>query len=267
MSRLHVPDIKTLDDLNVLPPPVRDEVYLRLVPPPLLAALGLPRARLLGPGGHPVRITAPDGASWARVEVRATRDDRDPALLLDLGMSGFGVLELSLVQVNDPRGPRFAIDHDEDGQDTLLGTVGRNRAEERRALGAGLAPGQVRRGLRMLGPVLEAVDGFCRLLGHEFYLVEPLFYHSAVLFERQGCAYFLGRERMEAIDARFRPGGDLHAGLDGSSPFRQRGFEATARGRSWAVHDGILGEPWEGIKMFRAPGAPAAVRTFPDGRY
>lgn len=267
MSPLHVPDIKSLEDLNALPLAVRAEVYLRLVPAPLLTALGLPRTRLLGPDDHPVRITAPDGASWARVEVRASRDDRDPALLLDLGMSGFGVLELSLVQVSDPSGPRFAIDRDEDGQDTLLGTACRNHAEEGRALGAGLAPGQVRRGLRMLGAVLGAFDGFCRLLGHELYLVEPLFYHSAILFERRGCAYFLGRERMESIDARFRPGGDLYQALDGSSPFRQRGFEATARGRSWAIHDGVLGEPWDGIKMFRAPDAPTAATTFPGGRY
>ena len=77
----------------------------------------------------------------------------------------FGVPELSLVQINDPRSPRFAIDRDEDGLDTLLGTVRRNANEERRAMAAGLAPGQVRSGLRMLGEVLSAMDDFCRLLG------------------------------------------------------------------------------------------------------
>jgi hypothetical protein len=188
-------------------------------------------------------------------------------LLVDVGMSAFSVPELSLVQVSDPRAPRFAIDRDEDGQDTLLGLVGRNRREEERALAAGLAPGQVRRGLRMLGHVLGAMDDFCRLLGRDFYLVEPLFYHSAILYERWGCDYLMGRERMDEIHAAFGPGGDLHHALDDSTPFRRRGFEGTARGRSWAIHDGILGAAWDGVKMFRVPGAPVRVSTFPGGAY
>jgi hypothetical protein len=267
-ERLGTLGIGTIGEINVLPPRVREEIYLRLVPDLLLATLSLDRQRLLsGPGHPPVRVTAPDEASWARVEVRAAPDDRDPALLIDVGMSAAAVPELSLVQVNDPRAPRFAIDRDEDGQDTLLGTICRNRAEEQRALAAGLAPGQVRRGLRMLGAVLETMDDFCRLLGCELYLVEPLFYHSAILYERRGCGYLLGRERMEEIHAGFLPGGELHRRLDDSSPFRRPGLDHTARGRSWAIHDGILGAAWQGVKMFRAPGAAARVSTFPGGAY
>jgi hypothetical protein len=249
--------------INMLPRGVREEVYLRLVPDELLATLTVERQDLR----RRARISAPDEASWARVELRAAADDRDPALLLDVGTSAFGVPELSLVQINDPRSSRFAIDRDEDGHDTLLGTVRRNRAEERRAMAAGLAPGQVRFGLRMLGAVLQAMDDFCRLLDQEFYLVEPLFYHSAILYERRGCGYVMGRERMEAIHEGFQPGGELLRRLDGSSPFRRRGLERTARGRSWAIHDGLLGDPWAGVKMFRAPGAPAAISTFPGGAY
>jgi acetoin utilization protein AcuC len=182
-------------------------------------------------------------------------------------MSAVAAPELSLVQINDPRAPRFAIDRDEEGQDTLLGTASRNQVEEQRALAAGLAPGQVRRGLRMLGAVLESMDDFCRLLGCEFYLVEPLFYHSAILYERRSCGYFLGRERMEEIHAGFLPGGELHRRLDDSSPFRRRGLDHTARGRSWAIHDGILGEAWQGVKMFRAPETSAGISTFPGGAY
>jgi hypothetical protein len=111
------------------------------------------------------------------------------------------------------------------------------------------------------------MDEFCRLLGSEFYLLEPLFYHSAILYERQRCGYFIGRERMEQIHAGFQPGGELHRRLDGSSPFRGRGLERTARGRSWAIHDGILGDPWQGVKMFRAPQALSRISTFPGGSY
>lgn len=267
-GRLDALGLGGITEINMLPPRVREEVYLRLVPNRLLAALALERHALrVHPDNPLVSITAPDEASWARVELRAAADDRDPALLIDVGTSAFGVPQLSLVQINDPQSPRFAIDRDEDGLDTLLGTVRRNEAEERRAMAAGLAPGQVRGGLRMLGAVLGAMDDFCRLLGQEFYLVEPLFYHSAILYERRGCGYVTGRDRMEAIHQAFLLGGDLHRRLDDSSPFRQRGLERTARGRSWAIHDGVLGGPWDGVKMFRAPAAPAEVSTFPGGAY
>ncbi|MGH7332012.1 MAG: hypothetical protein ACREKS_04535 [Candidatus Rokuibacteriota bacterium] len=267
-GRLEGIGLSSIAEINVLPAGVRDEIYLRLVPDRLLAAVSLDRQALLGCEQHgPVRITAPDGAAWVRIELWAKPDDRDPTLLLDVGMSGFAVPELSLVQINDPYAPRFAIDRDGDGQDTLLGTACRNEVEECRALAAGLAPGQVRRGLRMLGAVLESMDEFCRLLGREFYLLEPLFYHSAILYERRSCGYFIGRERMEEIHAGFQAGGELHRRLDSSSPFRGPGLERTARGRSWAIHDGILGEPWQGVKMFRAPQALSRISTFPGGPY
>src|SRR6266852_1213331 len=67
------------------------------------------------------------------------------------------------------------------------------------------------------------------------------------------------------------PGGPLHRLLDDSTPFRRRGFDATVRGRSWAIHDGILDAAatsgWSGVKMYRVPGRPAAVSTFPGGTY
>ncbi len=271
-SQVHGQKINSILELNALPESVREQLYLRLVPPALLARFAVnPRTLRDVHGAHLVRITAPDGAPWARVEVRRRDDDRDPVLLLDVGMSPFGVPELSFVQIADPTAPRYGIDRDEDGQDTLLGTASRNLVEERRALADGLAPGQVRRGLRMLSPVLEAMDAFCLLLGREFYLLEPLFYHSALLYERQGCDYFIGRDRMDEIHAGFQPGGELHARLDAASPFRRRGMASTVRGRSWAIHDGVLGhtlgEAWSAVKMYRVPGRPAAVSTFPGAMY
>src|SRR6266852_4230670 len=248
------PTIESILDLNALPWTLREPIYARLCPEELLARFGVHRGTLLnGAGERPLRIAAPDEGSWARVELRERRDDRDPVLAVDIAMSAFGVPELTFVQINDPASPRYGVDRDPDGQDTLLGTVSRNLAEEERALRDGLGPGQVRRGLRMLGRVLECMDGFCRLLGREFYLVEPLFYHSAILYERHGCEYLMGRELMDEIHAGFLEGGALHRRLDDSTPFRRRGFEAFVRGRSWAIHDGILAEPlvsgWSGVKM------------------
>jgi len=266
------PGIDSILDLNGLPWTLREQIYVRLVPEELLARFGVDRGTLRnGAGERPVRIAAPDDASWARVELREPHNDRDPVLLIDIAMSAFGVPELTFVQVNDPGSPRYGVDRDADGQDTLLGTVSRNLDEEARALDDGLGPGQIRRGLRMLGRVLECMDGFCRILGRDLYLVEPLFYHSAVLYERQGCDYLMGRELMDEIHAGFLEGGALHRCLDDSTPFRRRGFDASVRGRSWAIHDGILSAMrvggWSGVKMYRVPGRHATVSTFPAGGY
>jgi hypothetical protein len=266
------PGIDSILDLNGLPWTLREQIYVRLVPEELLARFGVERGTLRnGAGERPVRIAAPDDASWARVELRERHTDRDPVLLIDIAMSAFGVPELTFVQVNDPGAPRYDVDRDADGQDTLLGTVSRNLDEEARALDDGLGPGQVRRGLRMLSRVLECMDGFCRILGRELYLVEPLFYHSAVLYERQGCDYLMGRELMDEIHAGFLEGGALHSCLDDSTPFRRRGFDASVRGRSWAIHDGILSAMhvggWSGVKMYRVPGRPSTISTFPGGEY
>jgi hypothetical protein len=263
--------MNSIVQINALPAGLREQLYLRLLPEELLTRFAVDRRTLLTPTGERlVRIAAGDDKPWARVELRAREHDRDPVLLIDIGMSAFAVPELSLVQVNDPSAPRYGIDRDEDGHDTLLGTASRNPREEARALADGLAPGQVRRGLRMLGRVLERMDAFCRLLGREFYLVEPLFYHSALHYERHGCDYFIGRDRMDEINAGFQPGGPLQARLDDSTVFRRRGFEATVRGRSWAIHDGILGERFgdgTGVKMYRIPGRQAGVSTFPRAVY
>ena len=265
-------EIGSIQELNGLPPALREGLYARLIPRGVLERVGVDPSTGTNAAGHRLlRVVAPADQTWARVEVRASRDDRDPLVLVDVAMSPLSVLELSFVQIADPAAARFAIDRDEDGQDTLFGTTTRNRDEEARALRAGLAPGQVRRGLRLLGAVLAAMDEFCRLLGKELFLVEPLFYHSALLYERHGCGYLLGRDLMEQVHAEFQPGGRLHAALDGSSAFRQSGFDKTARGRSWAIHDGVLdaidGMSWSGIKMYRLAGQPADVSTFPAWTY
>jgi hypothetical protein len=261
-------EVGSIEELNGLPGEVREALYLRLVPPEVLARVGAdPRTGRDAVGHQLVRVVAPAGQAWARVEVRASRDDRDAILLVDVDMGPFAVPELSFVQITDPTAERFGIDRDEEGRDTLFGTVTRNREEEARALAAGLAPGQVRRGLRLLGRVMAAMEDFCRLLGKEVFLVEPLFYHSALLYERHGCDYFLGRDRMEEIHAGFQADGPYAGRLDGSTPFRRQAFADTIRGRSWAIHDGILGAAWSGVKMYRVPGVPAGVSTFPGATY
>jgi len=259
--------IGSIQEINALPPEVAEALYARLIPEELLDRFGIDHLTHCRDDVRLVRVTAPEGKPWARVEVRAAPDDRDPALLVHIEMSPLSVPELAFVQITDPGRPRYAIDRDPEGRDTLFGTVSRNVEEELRAMKDGLAPGQVRPGLRLLGRVLESMEAFCRLIGKEFYLLEPLFYHSAILYERRGCGYLFGREVMEEINEGFAEGGALRSALDGSTPFRRPGAGSSVRGRSWALHDGVAGPTWGGVKMYKAVGRHAGVVTFPGGRY
>ncbi len=260
--------LSSIQEINHLPREMVEALYLRLVPEQMLDRFAIDPQTLKGPEGtRLVRITAPPDKPWARVEVRSSTEDRDPALLVDVEMSPLSVPELAFVQITNPQGTRYGIDRDLEGRDTLFGTVSRNIDEELRAFRDGLAPWQVRRGLQLLPRVLDAMDGFCRLMGAELYLVEPLFYHSAVLYERQGCGYLLGREVMDKIHDGFALGGPLASALDGSLPLRSPEAGSTVRGRSWALHDGLSPGAWAGVKMYRAPGRHAGMNTFPGGIY
>ncbi|MBU0705420.1 MAG: hypothetical protein KKC18_16340, partial [Chloroflexi bacterium] len=113
---------------------------------------------------------------------------------------------------------------------------------------------------RRLIPTLE---WFVTALNHDAVYIQPLAYHNAILFERLGFSYMLGMGRMEWIHKEFSPGGLLFRWLDGSTPFRRPAAESSVRGRSWAIHDGILGEPYSDVKMYKHVGVHSGVITFP----
>lgn len=113
-------------------------------------------------------------------------------------------------------------------------------------------------------PILEQ---FVTGLHHDTFYIQPLAYHNAILFERLGFAYTLGLGRMEWIHREFAPGNLLFRRLDGSTPFRRPGAESSVRGRSWAIHDGILSEPYSNVKMYKRVGIHAGVVTFPHAAW
>lgn len=128
---------------------------------------------------------------------------------------------------------------------------------------AGLAPGQIRPGLRMVRAVLDRIEAFASRLGKPALVLEAFFYHNALLYERHGFGYLAGQERMEAIHRGFLPGGDLEARLDERTPFRAPIAGATIRGRSWTIHDGILPRPWWPPMMYRPLGVRLGICTGP----
>jgi hypothetical protein len=111
------------------------------------------------------------------------------------------------------------------------------------------------------------MERFVAGLGKDRFFIEPLAYHNAIAFERYGFAYVTGRFKMGEIDRSFRTGGALLNLLDSSTPFRQPDQACTVRGRSWAIHDGVLGEPWSGVRMYKRVGHDAGICTFPDAVY
>lgn len=175
-----------------------------------------------------------------RIRVPTQRTTGDFALSLDLEEAGAGQLRLSFIVINDLSGPRFDIDIDTNGNLTLLGTASRNYPAEAAALRAGLGPCQVRRGLKMFSMMLPKIEAFAAEQGYVAIVLEPLTYHNAVMYERYGFAYVRGRKRMTQINRAFKPGGILHAAMNDSTPFRRPELCDDPRGRSWAIHDGIL---------------------------
>lgn len=258
----------SLHQVNLLPEPAKEQIYRTLLPVHLLETYGIDPETMADAAGHRlVTFTFPAGSSLVEIDVRPDPGFRDPLLYLELSDTRLNQIEVILFLVNDPTGERFDTDLDWEGHHTKFGTFRRNIPEEIRAMKAGLVPGQVRSGLRLTRPQIPLLERFFTRLGHDYYLMDPLGYHNAIILERLGCNYLQGLRRMQWIHEQFQPGGCLREKLDGSTPFRQPDAWRTVRGRSWAVHDGILGEPWSGIRMYKRVGHHGGVDTFPDGPY
>lgn len=255
----------SLYDINNLPQPDKECIYLNLIPEKLFTRYQLDPNSLQNKAGEKViKFYCPQGMGFVSIEVKCRAEDEDPVFTLDLETTNLSQIELSFLSFNDPLSERFQVDRDAEGSKNFLGTGRRNIKEEERALASGLAPGQVRKGIGLLRDFFEIINKFLEAMDCELYLLEPLFYHNAITYERYGCGYLEGKTRMEKIHQGFGPGRELYERLDGSSPFRKRGFEKTVRGRSWAIHDGILLEPWKSPKMYKNIRQDLRVSTFPD---
>lgn len=255
----------SIRQINALPDQIKRAFYCALVPRSVLAAKRVGSEVLLDRLTYNVRC--PENTGSVEIDVRHPIDDTDPVVYVQMADTFSGQLEVLLMMINDPTAPRFATDRDWKGEPTKFGTMTRNREAETLAMEAGLAPGQVRRGLGLGRELVPAMERFAASLGKNLFFIEPLTYHNAVLFERYGFAYVTGQAGMVDIQRGFQPGEELWQKLDGSNAFRMPTAAASVRGRSWAIHDGILGHPWTNIRMYKRLGQHAGISTFPDGRY
>jgi len=254
--------------INVLPPQVRDFLFIKLIPQKLFFRFNIDPITLRGPSGHKcVRGYFPKDENMALIEVRLNPEDEDPLFQCQLSLEElFRSVNLDWIEMNDITKERFNVDKAQEGKETLGGVFQRNLEEEIKAMQAGLAPGMVRPGLGLFGKFVRCLEEFTSFLGLNTITLEALFYHTAVMFERYGFTYLKGLKMMQTIGKEFRPQGKLFSGLDGSTPFRQRGMEVTARTRSWAIHDGILkdvlGMEWIPPRMYKLVGKHHGINTF-----
>lgn len=266
-----------ISKINSLPQREKEELYKVLLPSDLLRRFSIRRETFLNPAGQKVvRISARESERTAVIEVKRRLEDRDAVFEVQVSDSpDLVAINWDFIIINDVEGERFQIDADKEGKDTLFGCGSRNLKEEERALKHGLAPGQIYRGLRITGPFMRCLEEFCEMLGIKSVHLEALFYHNALLYENYGFTYLEGFKRMTRIHQLFQEGRPLFKRLDGSTPFRQPGFEKSIRGRSWAIHDEIcndlddciLHEPWFSPKMYRMMGNPSKICTFPGATY
>lgn len=258
----------SLRDINRLDPAEKEVIYRELIPDPIFLDYGIDPTNCCGQDGRPrVRFVCPAGLGLARIEVRRDPADRDCLFFVELADTAYHQVELSFCLVNDPDAERFDIDVDEKGRENSFGTLRRNIPEEIRAMEAGLSPNQIRRGLKMFSPFFRRLELFVSSLGIDTIVAEPLSYNNAIRYEKYGFDYLCGKQLMLWIDREFQPGGVLLQGLDGSNPFRRPGMERTVRGRSWAIHDGILPQTWDEVKIYKVVGLDAGIDTFPGRVY
>lgn len=262
----HERQLRTISQINNLPHEQMTQAYRCLIPPELPERFGIDPETLTDREGYPL-FTCRSGIMYVKLALYHERGARDPLMYLQLADTSNNQIEVVLLIMNDPASERFDTDRMPDDTSTLFSTLARNVDEETRAMKAGLAPGQVRRGLRMIRKSIPILEQFIAGLHRDIFYAQPLAYHSAILMEQLGFAYGLGMEQMNWIHQQFVPGGTLFNQLDGSSPFRQPGAETSVRGRSWAIHDGILGHSYSGVKMYKQVGVHAGVITYPDAKW
>lgn len=258
--------VSSVAGINRLPAAEQRALFEQLIPPEALAIFNLAEDLIDAEGRDLFHIQGGPDSSDVELKLYHQHGFEDPIIYGHLTDTLNGQIHVLLYIMNDPNAPRFDVDRLPDGTPTSFGTAQRNLEAEAMAMAAGLLPGQVRGGLHLLGEARVAFEVFVRSLGHDRYFVEPLYYHNAIIFERYGLRYQRGRRLMQRIHEGFQPGGQLHAKLDGS-PFRPQDAGDSLRLRSWAIHDGILGEPYSNVTMYKVIGEQAETITAPGVKW
>ena len=183
----------TIGGINKLTENEKREIYSRYIPRELIKKFELTG---LANNKDLLQFRFAEGSSDVELMLYHQPNFPDPILYAHLADSMNGQIFILLYILNDPASPRFSVDKMPDGSPTQFGIRKRNLEAEKAALEAGLSPGQIRRGLRAMGHAVSTFEEFAATLGHEMYYIEPLYYHNAIIFERYGFSYQMGRRLM-----------------------------------------------------------------------
>jgi hypothetical protein len=241
----------TLAGLNELPPDQKRETYSKIIPPELLEMYDITPDLRDQHGVDLFYLNCDPGTPDVELALYHQAEAPDPIIFGHLTDTIHGQIHILLYGMNDILSPRFNVDRMPDGSKTNFGTNQRNLEEEQRALQAGLAPGQIYRGPHLFKESLQQFERFVDCMGQDLFFVEPLFYHVAIVFERYHFRYQQGKKFMKRINEGFSNSGDFLPLLDGSTPFRDPKAAEQIRLRSWAIHDNILGEPFDNVTMYK----------------
>jgi hypothetical protein len=254
----------SIREINGLPEAEKVAMYRTLLPEWVFSTYVIDRETLTADGKKVVQFRCPPGSRAMEITVKRRASDIDAVMYLNMADTFNHQLLVLLVVVNDMNSTRYNIDIDHDGNTTHLGTSTRNLEAELAALEAGLSPGQIRAGMRVFKQAVPVFEQFVSNMGHDMFFIEPMAYHNAIVFERYGFNYLRGHKDMLTIHQGFQPDGELYQKLTPDNPFRPVDAWNRVRGRSWAIHDGILGHPFTGFQMYKRIGAHAGVNTFPN---
>ena len=255
-----MPPPSTIGGINQLAEQEKREIYSRYIPLDLIEKFNL---RDLTDNKDLLKFRFASGSSDVEMMLYHQVNFPDPILYAHLADNINGQIHVLLYILNDPDSPRYNVDKMPDGSLTHFGIRKRNIEAEIEALNHGLSPGQVRHGLRSLRRAMGTFEEFTTSLGHNMYYVEPLYYHNAIIFERYGFSYQIGRRLMNEIQTGFEAGGALNRKLDDSNPFRSSKAINSIRLRSWAIHDGILDKPFTNVTMYKRVGISANINSAP----
>ena len=248
--------------INRLPHDEKREIFIHLIPDEIFTRFQLPEDLIDKDGNNLLTINGDPGEGSLELYLYHEAGFPDPILYSHLIDTLIGQVHVLLYIMNDPDSPRFDVDIMPDGSRTMFATAQRNLEAELAAIEAGLLPGQIRRGLNILSDAVTSFEKFVENLGHNLYFNEPLYYHNAIIFERYGFNYQSGKRRMAEIHRRFQEDEKVIKKLDGS-PFRNPAAQTSIFHRSWAIHDGVLGEPFPNVTMYKTLNKRANITTAP----
>jgi hypothetical protein len=199
----------SIREINDLSKDEKINIYKTLIPMWIFHEFGIDSDTFMKNNHRLITFRFPSGSRAIEITVKNDIDDIDPVFYLNMADTFNNQLLVLLVQVNDPNAPRFNTDIDEHGNLTNFGTTSRNIPVEVAAMEHGLAPGQIRAGLRSFRKSIPIFEEFIKRMGLDIFFIEPLAYHNAIVFERYGFNYLRGLSEMERINQKFQINGGV----------------------------------------------------------